>query len=160
MASSPETHELSQLIVLNEWIFHDLGGGNGRNSQIESFEFLEALIQKPDRIAVLIGSPWITKAYRLMKHHDPLVLAMGKTLNQSVLLDQNKCLQLTPHDLVVLPVELQEIDLKNDKYLFDVFYSANAELIVTSDRRLIEKVTGVESVHLVLRENFLENYLA
>jgi len=143
---------------LNEWILHDLGGDNGQQLQTESFGFLQALIQKPDRIAVLIGSPWVVKAYRLMKHHHPLVLQIGKLLHLSVLLDNDKCLQLTSLDLAPLPDELNVLDLKNDKYLFDLYYSANADLIVTSDMRLIDKVKHVEGVRLVLRDDFLKDY--
>jgi len=150
----------SRLIVLNEWLLHDLRGDNGRDFQSQSFEFLQALIQKPDRIAVLRASPWVTKAYNLMKHHDPLVLEIAKLLHKGILLDLSKCLQLNRHDLIPLPVALQHIELKEDKYLFDLCHSANADLIVTSDTRLIEKVALIEEIRLALRQEFLSEYLA
>jgi hypothetical protein len=144
-------------IVLNEWILHDFRGDNGRPAQLESFEFLEALVERPDSIVIVLGSPWTIKAYSLMKHYNPVV-AIGRFLNQSVLLDSSKCLTLTRHDLVQLPDALGLIDLKNDRYLFEAYYSGEAELIVTSDQRLVDKVATIQNLNLSLREDFLTSY--
>jgi predicted nucleic acid-binding protein len=102
----------------------------------------------------------MTKAYRLMKHHDPLVLDLGKVLNQGLLRDSNNCVILGQHELTPLPEELRQIDLKEDAYLFEAYFAASADQMVTTDRRLIEKVATIESLNLVLRDEFLQGYLA
>lgn len=149
----------SRTFVLNEWFLHDLRGDNGKAAQRESALLLERLIENPDRITVLQGSAWMTKAYRLMKHHDPLVLELGKVLNQGLLRDSNNCVILGQHELTPLPEELRRIDLKEDAYLFETYFAASADLIVTTDGRLIEKVAPIESLNLILRDEFLRDYL-
>ena len=146
------------MIVLNEWILNDLRGDNGRGAQEESFEFLQALRISPERIAVLRGTPWLIKAYRLMKHSDPFVQSLGKFINQAFLLDLEKCLSLSEFDIVPLPEGLREVDLKNDRYLFEIYYTARADVIVTTDERLIEKVRMIEGLQLALRNDFLRTF--
>lgn len=40
-------------LVLNGWIIHDLSGENGPRRQDEAVRFLEAVIEKCDRIVIL-----------------------------------------------------------------------------------------------------------
>lgn len=84
----------------------------------------------------------------------------GKVLNQGLLRDSNNCFILGQHELTPLPEELRQIDLKEDAYLFETYFAANADLIVTTDGRLIEKVAAIKSLNLILRDQFLRDYLA
>lgn len=150
----------SRCFVLNEWFLHDLRGDNGVLRQEESASLLQVLIKGPDRIAVLRGSEWMAKAYRLMKHHDRLVLELGKVLSQGLILNSDNCSIIGQGDLRPLPEELAQIELKEDAYLFETYYAVSADLLVTSDRRLVDKVSTIQNLNLILRDEFLEGYLA
>ena len=149
----------AQCLVINEWLIHDLQGDNSQEARAESAEFLEKLIDGPDRIAVLRDSAWMNKAYQLMKHYDPVVLALAKLLNLGLLLNSNNCRIVELSEVSPLPEELNQLDLKEDKYLFETYYAVGADVIVTSDKRLLDKLAGIESVKLILRDDFLEDYL-
>lgn len=148
-------------LVINEWLFHDLQGDNqseAPEAQIEAGEFLQKLIDGPDQVAVLRDSAWINKAYQLMKNDDLVIRQLAKRLNIGLLLNSSNCRIVELSEISPLPDELNQIDLKEDKYLFETYFAAEAELIVTSDEKLIAKVASVESVKLVLRDEFLKDY--
>lgn len=147
-------------LIINEWIFHDLLGENGLDAQSESVEFLAKLISGPDKIAVLEGSAWTNKANLLMTSNDPAISRLSKLLRNSLLLDPNNCRLVNHTEISPLPAEFNQIDLKEDLYLFETFFAVAADLIVTSDERLCDKVKGIESVKLVLRNEFLKDYLS
>ncbi len=148
----------SRCLVINEWLFHDLQGHNQPETQLETAEFLQKLIDGPDRIAVLRDSAWMNKAYQLMKSDDFVIRELAKLLNCGLLLNSSNCQFVELSEVLPLPKELNQIDLKEDQYLFETYFAANADLIVTSDERLCDKVASVESVKLVLRNEFLKDY--
>lgn len=41
----------SRCFVVNEWLFHDLLGENGEHKQEQTYQFLERLRERCDRIA-------------------------------------------------------------------------------------------------------------
>lgn len=149
----------ARCLVINEWLFHDLQGHNQPEAQLEAAEFLQKLIDGPDRIAVLRDSAWMNKAYQLMKSGDPLISALARQLNLGLLINSSNCQIVELSEILPLPKELNQIDLKEDKYLFETFFAVGADLIITSDQRLYDKVAGVESVKLVMRNEFLKDYL-
>lgn len=55
------------ILILDEWIIHDLQGDNGQNRQKESYKFLETIINKCDKIAILRGSKFIEKIFHFAK---------------------------------------------------------------------------------------------
>lgn len=148
----------SRCLVINEWLLHDLRGENGLQAQSESMEFLEKLIDGPDQVAVLRDSLWMSKAYYLMTSNDFVIRELAKRLNLGLLLNSDNCRIVERSEIFTLPEELNQIDLKEDRYLFETYFAVNADLIVTSDERLCDKVTGVTSVKMVLRNDFLKNY--
>ncbi len=54
------------ILVLNEWIFHDLLGENGRDRQWETATFLKAFHLSSDRLVLPREGRWTQKAYGLM----------------------------------------------------------------------------------------------
>jgi len=148
----------SSLFVINEWLPEDLIGANGWERQAESFKFLEILRDKPDRIAVLEGSPWMGKAYRLMRHQDRIIRMLSKYLHQSILVDSNKCLRLNQGELKSLPDEMKARSPSEDLYLVEVYYTAGASALITTDQKLLNALTTT-GIHVESRDDFLKDYL-
>ncbi len=148
----------ARCLIINEWLLHDLQGDNAPEAQAASAEFLEKLINGPDHIAVLRDSAWLNKAYQMMKHHDPVVLGLAKLLNLGLLTNSTNCRFVELSEVRALPEDLTQIDLKEDRYLFETYFAVNADCIVTSDKRLMEKVAGTTSTKLVFRDDLLKNY--
>ena len=55
------------IVVLNEWIFHDLLGENGEVAQRESVEFLKVFHSSRHKLVLPKESRWTEKAYRLIE---------------------------------------------------------------------------------------------
>ncbi len=149
---------VSSLFVVNEWLLEDLIGANGQERQAESYKFLEALRNKPDRIAVLESSPWMGKAYKLIKHQDPLIRRLSKYLWLGILRDASKCAWLVRDELKNLPDEVKTRSPDEDLYLVEIYHSVDANALITSDQKLF-KALSTTSIHVELRDDFLTSYL-
>jgi len=148
----------TQRFVLNEWILHDLRGDNGPKAQEESHRFLDKLKEKCDRIAVLIGSPWMGKAYELMWHTNPPIRTLSKHLH-GILRDSRKCELLDQSRIKTLPEDLKGSVPPGDFYLVETYYSADAQVLVTTDQKLIQILSAAQNVNIRLRDEFLRKYL-
>jgi hypothetical protein len=148
----------SNLFVVNEWLLEDLIGANGQERQAESFKFLETLRDKPDRIAVLEASPWVEKAYKLMKHPNRIIRQCSKFLHLSILPDSNKCLRISQNELKNLPEEVKSQSPTEDLYLVETYYSVDANALITTDQKLLKALANT-IIHVELRDDFLKNYL-
>lgn len=147
----------SRLLVVDEWLIHDLIGENSSHKQEEAGHFLEELIKRCDRIAVLRGSPWMQKAYGLMSYNDPLRRTLSKLLHR-ILRDLRKCAILEPNELRELPSELVAQVPAEDQYLVQIYLSAEADLLVTTDQKLNDSLSTFEDVHVKQRDDFLKGY--
>lgn len=149
--------------VLNEWIFHDLLGENGIQAQRETGLFVLALVESEDRIVVLRPSPWTAKAYHLMKATGPLERIFSKLLHLQVLQDSERCNYLQESEVPVLPVEIEKDVPPDDLYLFRTLMGGNAKTLITTDTKLLERMSPVVQAHgieILLRDQFLHNYLS
>jgi len=145
-------------LVVNEWVIHDLLGENGDQRRKETWLFLEELIKRCDRIAVLKGSPWMGKAYRLMRREDPLTRSLSRLLH-GILRDSCKTLSFNPWDISSIPSHLREHVPDEDRYLIELYLSAKAEVLVTTDDKLKRELSGFEEIKIRLRDEFLAEYL-
>jgi hypothetical protein len=145
-------------IVINEWIIHELAGENGINAQSESASFLQSLHASSETIVVLRGSPWMTKAFNLMKANSPAVRILSQFLNLAILKNASKCRFIEQSEIQPLPNDLAAEVPADDIYLFQTAIAGNAEVIVTSDLRLIDQVKC--AANLAIRLESRTNYLA
>lgn len=148
------------LCVVNEWIFHDIDGGNGLNAQERVRVFLEAFLRGPDQLVILRESPWTRKAWQLWTHQDVAVQLLSKLLHVGILIDSAKCRHLGTHELADLPPALAAQVPGKDAYLFQVALAANAACIITTDERLTSLVTnaGEFGIELILRDDWYRRY--
>ncbi len=141
------------ILVLNEWIFHDLLGDNGAARQREAAAFLNALYASTDNLVLPREKRWLDKAGRLMRLGDGHLV---DTRNQllTLILDPNRAIDVrtsredVPDDLRVP---------KEDEYLVEAYLSASADLLVTTDGRLCESLAG-SRIACRLRDEFLAGY--
>ena len=59
------------ILVINEWIFHDLLGENGLEAYAEADRFIRKLFQSDDWIVMPSEQRWKSKAYQLMTSPHP-----------------------------------------------------------------------------------------
>ena len=150
----------SKMLVINEWIFHDLQRENGRERHIETFRFLQDLQHRRERLAFLKESDWAAKAWGLMGSNDPHIKPLSRLL-QKLLMDSNKCLILQPEAVEgAAPQDAIDASPEEDVYLIQTYYAAGADLLVTTDEGLLDAFESREDVQVVHRDDFLKNYLS
>ena len=152
-------------LIINEWLIHDLSGDNGLMAQEESAKFLIKLAASIDQIVILEKSPWMTKAYKLMTKTGAKERILSRLLHREILLNSEKCHRVNSSDVKPIPQNLQnlidagQVD-SDDYYLFQLYYSTNVDLIITSDIRLRDALSQINDIRIRLRNDFLKEYLA
>ncbi|MDV3278227.1 MAG: hypothetical protein LYZ69_07155 [Nitrososphaerales archaeon] len=142
---------MSDVIIPDEWLIHDLRGDNGEESQRVAVDFLGRVVRKCDRIAILRGSPFADKILALMmKDEGVKVRRLARYFRLQFIQNSKKC--------VVLPsgrdigVDLSTKVPAADRYLFETREALGEGLIVTADSDLF----GLEGVRM--RAEFLREY--
>lgn len=150
----------SKMLVINEWLFHDLQGENGHEKQIETFFFLQTLEHRRERLAFLKEGRWAEKSWGLMGINDIRLKPLSRLL-QRILRNSNKCRIVQPEDIEAAGVPEEAIDAapEEDIYLIQTYYAANADLLITTDEGLLEAFVSRQDVEVVHRDGFLNDYL-
>src|SRR5688500_6573661 len=92
--------------ILDEWLWHDLGGQNYTLSQCESFTFLHFLIHRTDRIIVVRESKFDRKSQALARSQDVVHLRVSRIYQGMIFRDSTHCLPLNLGDLNDITPEL------------------------------------------------------
>ena len=146
------------IVVLNEWVFHDLWEENGENSQRETALFLRAFVQSDDSLVVPNEIRWSSKANRLMEFTDARRRRISKVF-RSLYDDSGRALRVRPEDTTGIPEALLAQLPEEDVYLVSAYLSANAEVLVTTDVPLYEALAESELVTCRMRDDFLADYV-
>ena len=148
----------TKLLVINEWIFQDIKGENGQLARDETARFLTQFKQGQDKFAVLKVSPWAKKADELMRHGD-FRITLSKFM-RSMIFDLSKCRILQPEDVeTAAPQDVIAAAPEEDVYLIQTYYAADADLLISTDRDLLEAFESCQDVHVMHRDAFLNDYL-
>lgn len=150
-------------IVLNEWLFHDVLGENGPEHQRETIDFLELILNSSSmRIAFLRPSPWARKAISLWSSTAPLIRKASKLIYWGILHDSSKCHILDDVDVKPLSKSAQEHLPDEDHYLIQTYLASDAELLVTTDGKLISAIAQLASptIQAQHRDDFLRDVLS
>jgi len=96
-----------------------------------------------------------------MKIPSPSVRILSQFLHLGILIDPNVCHYIDTQDIAPLPSELAEQVPLDDAYLFQTALAAGGDTIVTSDERLLERVTRANDfgISLRLRDEYIVEYL-
>ena len=60
------------ILIIDEWLWHDLAGENREEKQKEAFRFLECIFKICDKIAIMENSPFIKKFWQLLNALTPM----------------------------------------------------------------------------------------
>ncbi|MCY3542497.1 MAG: hypothetical protein OXH22_00410 [Chloroflexi bacterium] len=149
----------SKMLVINEWLFQDIKGENGQTKRQETGIFLTQFAQGQDKFAVLTGNPWMQKAYELMTYSAPDIRELSK-LVRSLIINPSKCVILQPGDAEnSAPQDAIDAAPEEDIYLIQTYYASNADLLITTDKGLLEAFKSHQDIEVVHRDTFLDDYL-
>ena len=99
------------------------------------------------------------KAYQLMTLTNPMLRYSSKQF-QSILRDSERTIDSRNLDEVDIPQELLDQVPDEDEYLVSAYLSAEADLLITTDRGLFDSVADSELVSCRIRDEFLSGYLS
>jgi len=141
--------------MIDEWLWSDLNGENGREKQKEAYYFLETLFKKCDRIAVAKGSKFQQKECNFSKNAPTDVV-------------KRKIARLYFSRIRKNSKKYEEVDIEEEKdvgleginpddlYLVKTYYKTNG-LIITTDNKLW-KILKSKNILCELRDEFLRGY--
>ncbi len=141
------------ILIIDEWLWHDLAGENGKEKQKETFKFLKCILKICDKIAIMRDSPFVKKFWFFSKRLDPEIVKFFKSY---FLFNSNKC------DLCDYIEEHSLPGIKpDDLYLYNLylyFEKRMEECVITTDKPLIE-IFRKEGLKVIHRDEFLKEYL-
>lgn len=143
------------ILILNEWIFHDLLGENGDDRQREAAVFLNAFRSSGDRLVIPSKKRWNDKANRLMRQSDARLRIISKLFHSLLRNPAKATQQRTTPDI---PDELLNRLPKEDIYLVEAYLSAGADKLITTDQPLFDSLADSEIVSCRMRDEFLPSY--
>ena len=151
-------------LLLDEWVWADLSGENLTSkptSQKEALDFLEAIVNKCDRLIVVRGSAFAHKAVAFWKRAEgnTLLRRIAKFYRANFWENSNKILYINEVNLTPLPGDLSARVKPDDQYLVRACLTIEVETFVTTDRPLWELMTQ-RSVNCQLRDDFLGPYIS
>ena len=147
------------LYVLNEWVFHDLLGENGRKRFQETVSFVDAFVASGDQLVRPAEKRWLCKAGRLMRLSSPVGRLASKAF-RTLLWDLNRTIHQNTVDLTSVPPVLAKQTPPEDLYLVAAYIQADADLLVTTDETLFNALANASNLNCVMRDPFLDNYVA
>ena len=145
------------ILVINEWIFHDLLGENGPAAYRETEDFVKKLFQSTDWIVMPIEQRWKRKAYQLMTSETPELRQVSQ-LFHSLLRDSNRCIIVNPDDIPATLQGAYDWAPTEDIYLIETYVAADADLLVTTDETLNQAIAERGEITCQLRDDFLSSY--
>ena len=145
------------ILVINEWIFHDLLGENGEDRFRETARFVLELHDSDDTIVEPNEERWRGKALRLESASDFQHRAVCQ-LFLRLFYDSDRTRRLGPDVIQELPVDTYDWAPPEDVYLLQAYDAAKADLLVTTDETLLEKVVEHGQFSCQMRGEFLVGY--
>jgi hypothetical protein len=145
--------------VINEWLWADLSGGNGRQAQREAFVVIQKLAVSDHRIVVIEGSAFDQKAWNLCKSTNPMIVQrMAGAYVASLRQNSDRCVILKPEAVLGVPNELASATKQDDHYLIQAQLSVEGAILVTTDGDLCHAVKQA-GLPCLSRQEFLTTHL-
>ena len=145
------------ILVLNEWVFHDLLGENGPDAFRQTATFIAKLNDSYDKLVMPTEERWRGKAYQLMTTTSTAQREVSKLLH-SMLRNTNQCIRLLPTDIPVTPQGTYDWAPPEDVYLIEAYVASNADRLVTTDGTLFDNVADHGQFTCQMRDDFLAGY--
>ena len=145
------------ILVLNEWVFHDLLGDNGEAFQRQTAAFLNAFHASRDKLVLPREPRWTRKAHRVMGQGDARLRNSSKQL-KTLIYNSDRAVDVQTTARLDAPEELRDSLPEEDVYLVEAYLSAGADTLVTTDQGLHEALADSVVVSCRLRDEFLSGY--
>ena len=145
------------ILVLNEWVFHDLLLDNGDAAFQETARFLIAFRESEDILVIPAEERWKRKAFQLMTMADVRQRLVSRLLH-GLLRDSNRTVRIQPEENLPIPQELLDRLPCEDVYLVRAYITAGADLLITTDQGLFCAIGEHDGVNCRMREQFLAEY--
>jgi predicted nucleic acid-binding protein len=147
-------------LILDEWVWADLSGGNGEEAQRETFRLLQRVFEKCDQLVAVNGSPFLHKYFNLARHVSTgdLRRTIVKVFKAQFLENSEKMHILQAGSLPDAPPDLEHKVKEDDQYLVRAYLAANADLLVTTDNPLMEALSEC-GIRCMNRDTFISSYL-
>lgn len=152
---------MSALIVVDEWLYHDLRGDNGDEKQEDAFRFLFKFIKTPDKMVILRGSPFEKKMFKLVSEseNNESAALLSKLFHKAIMVNSSKTVFLERDQLKPITPKLLKLIPSDDQYLFEAHLNVKKSFILTTDGRWPQKLVQHSSVKVKMRDAFLKSYL-
>ena len=145
------------ILVINEWIFHDLLGENGPEAYEATADFLKVLFQSDDWIVMPYEQRWRSKAYQLMNSAMPELRPLSQLFHR-LLRDSDRCIIVNLGDIPTASLDAHDWAPPEDIYLIEAYVAANADLLITTDETLNQAIAEHGQFVCQLRDEFLSAY--
>ena len=146
------------IIVLNEWVFHDLLGENGIEAQQETSDFLDVFFKSSDMLALPNENRWLRKTFQLANQGAEARLRRIARQFQTLLWNPGRTVDTRNMEQADIPQHLLSRIPEEDVYLVRAYVLADADLLVTTDTGLFDSLIGSD-VSCIMRDKFLSEYL-
>ena len=147
------------ILVLNEWVFHDLLLENDDLAFQETAQFLVAFGESEDILVIPAEERWKRKAFQLMTMSDTRQRVVSRLLH-SLMLDADRTIRIQPEADPPVSQDLLDRLPCEDVYLVLAYISAGADLLITTDRGLFCAIGEHDDVNCRMRDDFLPWYAA
>ena len=145
------------ILVLNEWVFHDLLLDNGDAAFQATAKFLIGFRESEDILVIPAEERWKRKAFQLMTMADVRQRLVSRLLH-GLLRDSDRTIRIPPEENPAIPRDLLDRLPCEDVYLVQAYVAAGADLLVTTDQGLFCAIGDHDGVNCRMRENFLAEY--
>ena len=145
------------ILVINEWIFHDLLGENGEGRFRETARFVVELDRSADTLVMPIEERWRAKANQLWGMANPIERQVGRLL-LNLFLDSNRCIRLESDEVPETSRSEYDWAPPEDVYLIEAYVASNADLLITTDEKLFDRVAQHGQFNCQMRDDFLSGY--
>ena len=145
------------ILVINEWIFDDLNGTNGPDRFKETARFVLELNRSQDRVVMPTEQRWREKANRARSAANPMYREAGR-LFVDLFWDSSRGIILNPDDIPQAPEGEYGWAPSEDVYLLEAYDASSADLLVTTDETLFERVVEDGQFTCQMRDEFLPSY--
>ena len=142
------------ILVLNEWVFHDLLFENDDPAFQETAQFLVDFAESEDVLVIPAEQRWNRKAFQLMTMTDTRIRLVSRLLH-SLMRDADRTIRIQPEADPPVPQEFLDRLPSEDGYLVLAYVSAGADLLITTDRGLFCSIGEHDAVNCRMREDFL-----
>ncbi len=152
------------ILILDEWIIHDLQNDNGMDKQKESFQFLQKIKEKCDEIALVEGSKFTEKLWDFSKKASQIIEFKAKFgfLKGSFIYNSKKTKIINLQDIESKNYDDILKDVNRDDHYLVLCYEylkqkGKETIIITTDKNL-KRTLEQKGISIELRDEFLKKY--